>query len=69
MEEEQKQLLPCPFCGKEPKLKEAPNHMDIICYWVRCVNVKCVATVGTYHEGSPKKAVKSWNTRAQIVNT
>ena len=50
-------LLPCPFCGKEPKLKKTKHTEPDIFYWVGCYNSGCIAL----------PVVMSWETRAEAI--
>jgi len=59
-------LKTCPFCEAAPEIKEAPNHNDIIVYWVRCANWQhCKATPSTNCASSPDDAAKIWNKRGE----
>lgn len=53
-------LLPCPFCGKEARLRAASR------FWVECDNQHCQAkpSINFAHERSA--AIAIWNTRAGI---
>lgn len=53
------ELLPCPFCGKSPKIYRS-NFSEK--YRVRCES-GCGAETACY--GSKEKAVNAWNTRIQ----
>lgn len=55
-------LLPCPFCGGKAKMKTAPNHADVVLFWVECDNYPCPTSVHT-HMGKEKDAAKFWNNR------
>lgn len=60
-----KPLLPCPFCGKEPKMKTAPNHADVILFWIVCDHYGCPTSVST-HMGCEKEVIKFWNNRKGV---
>lgn len=51
-------LLPCPFCGGEPK-------SDIFIRDSRSVACRCGASVDAYNPDASHKAITAWNTRAQ----
>lgn len=55
-------LLPCPFCGQDPKVEEI-NDEDGHNFFVTCVNQDCpacsVLTVGD----TQSQAAELWNTR------
>lgn len=55
---EEPKLLPCPFCGEVPELKEEPPR-----YTVHCTNPGCGVRIETYWCAFPERAVKLWNTR------
>lgn len=51
------ELLPCPFCGKTPRM-EKDEYL-----WRTDFRVKCSCGVSTKGSGSKKVVVKRWNTR------
>lgn len=54
-------LLPCPFCGTQPRLKNGK---------VKCVNLQCKVQpkiAAWYAPGHDDKAAKDWNTRFNAV--
>lgn len=61
-------ILPCPFCGSNPKLE----HTWTASYWIECED--CGASVGDprisgdpenrrSHMASAKRALNAWNSR------
>ena len=58
-----KQLLPCPFCGKEP---EVDNYKikDIKHWNVSCMNDACLVHAETDDFELKKEAIKAWNKRS-----
>jgi len=66
------ELLPCPFCGSEPKMdekKETIDGYDFSYFTIYCENGQCTATGDCQRcycwieETSKKRAIKRWNTR------
>jgi hypothetical protein len=55
-------LLPCPFCGAEPKMDQynvkGTNHWD-----VSCMNDDCLVLVETDEFESQEEAIRAWNKR------
>ena len=57
-----KQLLPCPFCGKEPEIDN--YKIQSIIYWnVSCMNDHCLVHVETADFESEEEAIGAWNKR------
>ena len=52
----EKEIKKCPFCGGEAEIVEDKNHISFI----RCKRLCC----RTYFCGSPKVAIKAWNSRS-----
>ena len=54
----EKQLIPCPWCGKKPKLLNSYNW-----WWVRCRMPKsdCMVAPDTMLVRTPEEAVNIWN--------
>ena len=67
-------LLPCPFCGTEPRLKQSGGHSEVDGYRVahEVVCQKCGASKHSWEKpfGGPSAedakaaAIRSWNARA-----
>ena len=58
-----KQLLPCPFCGKEPEIDR--YKIKGIMHWnVSCMNDHCLVHVETDDFESEEEAIGAWNKRA-----
>jgi Lar family restriction alleviation protein len=58
-----KQLLPCPFCGKEPEIDK--YKIKGIMHWnVGCMNDHCLVHVETDDFESKDEAIGAWNKRA-----
>lgn len=61
-------LLPCPFCGGEPELKQIGNDhtkrraVHICCTTLGCVEIR-VATLHDGHAWCEGHAVRKWNSR------
>lgn len=54
-----KELLPCPFCGGEAKIKQVPHKAY---YWGECL----VCTIGSDNGfANEVDAINAWNTRPQ----
>lgn len=60
-----KELLPCPFCGHPPEVyDDTKPGMNKGCYWVTCVNSECAVEAFTENDHWCKKdAINAWNTR------
>lgn len=52
-------LLPCPFCGRRPKI----SNLNIQLYEIECSFSKCPVRTFVI-EKTQEEAVKAWNTRA-----
>ncbi len=52
-----KELKPCPFCGKNAEIGIAFNAL----YIVECQNCFCRANIGGYD--NIEKAIEAWNRR------
>ena len=54
----EQKLIPCPWCGKKPKLLNSYNW-----WWVRCRMPKsdCKVAPDTLLVRTPEEAVKIWN--------
>lgn len=59
---EENRLLPCPFCGGEPRLQITLNKQLKTCYRYACQNDDCEATIERWTL-SEEQARKKWNTR------
>lgn len=57
----QKELIPCPFCGEKPKLKE--NILWRQNYFVRCTNDFCLVEPCTKLYPKKEQAIEAWNRR------
>ena len=57
-------LLPCPFCGASPKVKEIKHH-----YWNVCIECpRCWCKTGEYNNASHfRDMVQAWNRRPAEV--
>lgn len=56
-------LLPCPFCGTEPRVAKTNDGRT----YIGCDNLRtCPAFPSTYPSVNEEAAVKAWNTRAVI---
>jgi hypothetical protein len=52
-------LLPCPFCGDDPKIsKTVLDH-----YIISCINMDCPIVVETDLSHNLERIIKEWNTR------
>ena len=57
-----KQLLPCPFCGKEPEIDK--YKIKGLMHWdVSCMNDYCLVHVETDYFESEEEAIGAWNKR------
>ena len=50
--------LPCPWCGKAPKLRVDQWYADVV-----CATPTCIVHPHTYGMPSIEKAVMAWNKR------
>ena len=57
-EQEQVQLLPCPFCGGEARFVDGRLSINI-----RCGNYDCGITQRQYYYETTAEAIAAWNTR------
>ena len=57
-EQEQVQLLPCPFCGGEARFVDGRLSINI-----RCGNYDCGITQRQYYYEKTAEAIAAWNTR------
>lgn len=59
-----KELMPCPFCGKTPKVSDGTYSGSAI-----HVSCRCGAQLfgGRNHFSSEEEAVSSWNHRQQVA--
>lgn len=55
-------LLSCPFCGGEAKLRKGFDFDDDVYYWVECK--KCF--LKSFNSPNSKMAVEKWNTRKPV---
>ncbi len=64
-----KNLNPCPFCGKQAFLQidtRYPDDVPIKAYEVICMNVKCIIyRCDKRYYRSKKQAIEAWNRRAE----
>ena len=60
MNNQPKELKPCPFCGKSGVLREMHKNYWII-WTIECINQDCLATI---LDLTPQLACERWNTRA-----
>lgn len=52
-------LLPCPFCGRKPKVRELNiNLQQISCLYSKCPAHPCIIKI------TMEEAAEAWNTRA-----
>lgn len=58
------ELLPCPFCGREPAMSN-DDYGDFIVY---CPNYDCPASNNNWFE-SKEEAVEAWNIRVERTGT
>lgn len=56
-------LLPCPWCGKDPELREPTNEDPWYYIYCRCFSQNI------FLSGEDYKAVAKWNSRAQPKET
>ena len=56
------QLLPCPFCGKEPEIDKYKVR-DVMVWDIGCMNDDCDVHVETDIFESEEEAIIAWNTR------
>jgi len=56
------QLLPWPFCGKEPEIDKYKLR-GVMVWNIWCPNDECFVTVETDDFKSEAKAITLWNTR------
>ena len=57
------QLLPCPFCGKEPEI-DGYKIKGIMHWNVSCMNDHCLVHVETDDFESEEESIGAWNKRA-----
>lgn len=53
-------LLPCPFCGRKPKISKINSQL----YQIVCLFSKCPAHLSCVIKKTPEEATQAWNTRA-----
>lgn len=58
-QENQEELLPCPFCGCEVEVCKGVSEA----WYIACDNPECDINAATYNHETQNSAVKSWNTR------
>lgn len=56
-------LLPCPFCGKEPRYFRSPTGQF---HSIDCPTQGCV--IAEVAEGDLKEAARRWNSRAPLAS-
>ena len=61
------ELLPCPFCGHEPRSVHDPDAPDATDQWlIWCVNADCDCGPDGSFAVPKAKAIAAWNTRASL---
>lgn len=63
---ENKELLPCPFCGREVTLEKLTSgfHRNITNYWITCAGCDLESPSKT----TESEAIVAWNKRAENKN-
>lgn len=69
---EQPELLPCPWCGGTPLLKQARNQFEVTgrhrwydeWWYIECCNPECDARPLIYPRPSKQSTIAAWNRRA-----
>jgi hypothetical protein len=59
------ELLPCPFCGMEPRISTFNDGMNHYLHSVMCDTINCPA-VPSFHETTVDRTAAAWNRRATV---
>lgn len=63
MTENERRILPCPFCGGDAELTERKFPYIGMLFGVMCTFCDCWCD---FRERSREEAIKTWNTRVQL---